>query len=122
MLEFLVQRAAISIVTLFVISMIVFTGVRMIPGDPARVMAGSEADAAGLEEVRQKYGLGDPIAFQYLRWVGLALRGDLGESIRTSESVVKTVATKLPITIELAFLSLLVAVGIGHLLRWFPFR
>jgi peptide/nickel transport system permease protein len=111
--DFLVQRAAISVVTLFVISMIVFTGVRMIPGDPARVMAGNEADEAGLEEVRQKYGLQDPIAFQYLRWVSLALRGDLGESIRTRESVVKTVATKLPITIELAFLSLLVAVSIA---------
>jgi len=111
--DFLVQRAAISVVTLFVISMIVFTGVRMIPGDPARVMAGSEADEAGLEEVRQKYGLGDPIAFQYLRWLGLAVRFDLGESIRTRESVVKIVASKLPITIELAFLSLLVAVGIA---------
>jgi peptide/nickel transport system permease protein len=111
--DFLVQRAAISLVTLFVISMIVFTGVRMIPGDPARVMAGNEADEAGLEEVRQKYGLTDPIPFQYLRWIGLALRGDLGESIRTRESVVKTVATKLPITIELAFLSLLVAVSIA---------
>ena len=113
MFDFLVQRAAISLVTLFVISMIVFTGVRMIPGDPARVMAGTEADEAGLEEVRQKYGLTDPIPFQYLRWISLALRGDLGESIRTRESVVKTVATKLPITIELAFLSLLVAVGIA---------
>jgi peptide/nickel transport system permease protein len=111
--DFLVQRAAISVVTLFVISMIVFTGVRMIPGDPARVMAGTEADAAGLEEIREKYGLKDPIPFQYLRWVGLALRGDLGESIRTRESVVKVVATKLPITIELAFLSLLIAVGIA---------
>ncbi len=113
MFDFLVQRAAISVVTLFVISMIVFTGVRMIPGDPARVMAGNEADEAGLEEVRQKYGLGDPIAFQYLRWLGLAVRFDLGESIRTRESVVKIVASKLPITIELAFLSLLVAVGIA---------
>src|SRR5882724_6804342 len=93
--------------------MIVFTGVRMIPGDPARVMAGSEADEAGLEEVRQKYGLGDPIAFQYLRWLGLAVRFDLGESIRTRESVVKIVASKLRLTIELAFLSLLVAVGIA---------
>jgi peptide/nickel transport system permease protein len=111
--DFLVQRAAISVVTLFVISMIVFTGVRMIPGDPARVMAGNEADEAGLEEVRQKYGLMDPIPFQYLRWVSLALRGDLGESIRTREAVIKTVATKLPITIELAFLSLLVAVSIA---------
>src|SRR5436309_116925 len=93
--------------------MIVFTGVRMIPGDPARIMAGTDADAAGIEEIREKYGLKDPIPFQYLRWVGLALRGDLGHSIRTREPVVKTVATKLPITIELAFLSLLLAVGIA---------
>ena len=113
MFEFLVRRAAISIVTLIVISVIVFTGVRMIPGDPARVMAGTDADAAGLEEIRAKYGLNDPIPVQYLRWAGLALQGDLGRSIRTRESVVWTVARKLPITIELAALSLIVAVGIA---------
>src|SRR5512132_2997765 len=70
----------------------------MIPGDPARVMGGTDADAAGLAEIRQKYGLDDPIPLQYLRWIGLALRGDLGESIRTRESVVWTVARALPIT------------------------
>jgi len=96
-----------------VISLVVFTGVRMIPGDPARVMAGTDADAAGLEEVREKYGLKDPIVVQYLRWAGLALRGDLGESIRTRESVARMVAKKLPITIELACFSLLIAVGIA---------
>jgi len=85
----------------------------MIPGDPARVMAGTDADAAGIEEIREKYGLKDPLPLQYVRWVGLALRGDLGQSIRTRETVVKTVATKLPITIELAFFSLLIAVGIA---------
>jgi peptide/nickel transport system permease protein len=111
--EFLIRRAAISIVTLFVISLIVFTGVRMIPGDPARVMGGTDADAAGLAEIRQKYGLDDPVPLQYLRWLGLALRGDLGESIRTRESVVWTVGRKLPITIELAGLSLLVALAIA---------
>jgi len=111
--EFLVRRVAISIATLFVISLIVFTGVRMIPGDPARVMGGTDADAAGLAEIRQKYGLDDPIPLQYLRWIGLALRGDLGESIRTRESVVWTVARKLPITIELAGLSLLIALAIA---------
>jgi peptide/nickel transport system permease protein len=111
--DFLVQRAAISAVTLFMISVIVFTGVRMIPGDPARVMGGTESDEAGLAEIRAKYGLDDPIAIQYLRWVRLALSGDLGESIRTRESVVRTVARKIPITMELAFLSLLVAVGIA---------
>ncbi len=113
MLEFLTQRLAISVVTLSVISMIVFTGVRLIPGDPARVMAGTDADAAGLEEIREKYGLRDPIVVQYLRWARLALCGDLGESIRTREPVVATVAKKLPITMELAGVSLLIAVGIA---------
>ena len=113
MFEFLIHRAAISVVTLFVISLIVFTGVRMIPGDPARVMGGTESDEAGLAEIRAKYGLDDPVPIQYLRWVRLAASGDLGESIRTRESVVRTVARKLPITIELAMLSLLVAVGIA---------
>ncbi len=113
MLDYLVQRLAISVVTLAVISVIVFTGVRMIPGDPARVMAGTEADEAGLAEIRAKYGLTDPLPVQYLRWVGLALRGDLGESIRTRETVVATVAKKLPVTVELACLSILVALCIA---------
>lgn len=113
MVEFFVRRAFISVVTLFVISLIVFAGVRAIPGDPARVMAGTEADEAGLQEIREKYGLNDPLAMQYLRWVGLALIGDLGESIRTRQSVVATVAQKLPITIELTGLAILIALAIA---------
>jgi peptide/nickel transport system permease protein len=111
--DFLVQRALISVVTLFAITVVVFTGVRLIPGDPARVLAGTEADEAGLEEIRQKYGLRDPIPVQYLRWLGLLLRGDLGESIRTRESVSRVVALKLPITLQLACYALLVAVAIA---------
>ncbi len=113
MLDYLIQRLAISAVTLVLISLIVFTGVRLIPGDPARVMAGTDADEAGLADIRQKYGLNDPIPIQYLRWVGLALQGDLGESIRTRESVVKTVARKLPITVELACFAILIALTIA---------
>jgi len=112
-LEFLVRRALISAVTLLLISLIVFTGVRMIPGDPARVLAGTDADAAGIEEIREKYGLDAPLPLQYVRWLGLAVRGDLGESIRTRQSVAGTVARKLPITLELACLSLLVAVTLA---------
>jgi peptide/nickel transport system permease protein len=111
--EFLIQRSAISLVTLFLITVIVFLGVRMIPGDPARVMAGTDADAAGLEEIRQKYGLRDPMPVQYVKWLGLALRGDLGESIRTRDSVVRLVAQKLPITLQLAAYSLLIALVIA---------
>ena len=113
MAEFLIQRSAISLVTLFLITVIVFAGVRMIPGDPARVMAGTEADAAGLEEIRQKYGLRDPLPVQYVKWLGLALRGDLGESIRTRDSVLRLIGQKLPITLQLAAYSLLVALVIA---------
>jgi peptide/nickel transport system permease protein len=111
--EFLIQRGFISLVTLFLITVIVFTGVRMIPGDPARVMAGTEADESGLEEIRQKYGLRDPVPVQYLRWLALALRGDLGESIRTRDSVLRLVGQKLPITLQLAGYALLVALLIA---------
>lgn len=113
MIEFLVRWAVISGITLVLISLVVFAGVRMIPGDPARVLGGTDADESGLEEIREKYGLKDPVPIQYLRWAALAARGDLGESIRTRQSVGWTVATKLPITIELAALSLLVALAIA---------
>jgi peptide/nickel transport system permease protein len=111
--DFLIQRSVISLVTLFLITVIVFLGVRMIPGDPARVMAGTDADAAGLEEIRQKYGLRDPIPVQYARWLGLALRGDLGESIRTRDSVLRLVGQKLPITLQLAAYAIVVALVIA---------
>ena len=75
----------------------------MIPGDPARVMGGTDADRGRARgDPRRSTGSTIRSPLQYLRWIGLALRGDLGESIRTRESVVKTVARKLPITIELA--------------------
>lgn len=113
MIEFLVRRAFVSAITLLIISLIVFTGVRMIPGDPARVLAGTEADEAGIDEIREKYGLNAPLPVQYLRWLGLAATGDLGESIRTRTAVTSMIAGKLPITIELTGLSLLVALAIA---------
>ena len=113
MFEFLVRRVFISAITLVLISLIVFAGVRAIPGDPARVMAGAEADEAGLEEIREKYGLKDSLPVQYARLIGHALRGDLGVSIRTRHPVAVTVATKLPITIQLSLLSILIALAIA---------
>ena len=112
MLEYFFRRLFVSAITLFIISLIVFTGLRLIPGDPARVLAGEDADDAGLEEIRERYGLNDPIPVQYLRWAGLVLRGDLGESIRTRISVSKTVLIKLPITLQLSFYSILIALVI----------
>jgi peptide/nickel transport system permease protein len=112
-LEFLIRRGLISALTLVLISLIVFTGVRLIPGDPARVLAGTEADDSSLADIREKYGLLDPIAVQYLRWMSLAVRGDLGESIRTREPVTRIIGQKLPITLQLAGYALLVAIAVA---------
>jgi len=112
-LEFFVRRLFISVITLVLISLVVFGGLRLLPGDPARTLAGEDADQAGLEEVRERYGLNDPIVVQYLRWMGLALRGDLGESIRTRIPVLQTVLIKLPITIQLSCYAILVAIAIA---------
>jgi peptide/nickel transport system permease protein len=111
--EFLTRRLLISALVLGLVSVLVFGALRLLPGDPARVLAGVDADDAGLAAIREKYGLDDPIPIQYGRWIWLALQGDLGESIRTRVPVAATVAQKLPITMELAALSLLLAVAIA---------
>jgi peptide/nickel transport system permease protein len=111
--EFLIRRLLISSLVLTLVSVLVFAALRLLPGDPARVMAGTEADDAGLAAVREKYGLDDPIPVQYGRWVALAARGDLGESIRTRLPVAAVIVQKLPITVELALLSLLFALAVA---------
>jgi peptide/nickel transport system permease protein len=110
---FLLKRTGAAVVALWLASLIVFLGVRAMPGDAALALAGEERSPEALAEIRAKYGLDDPLPVQYLRWAGLALRGDLGESVRTGLGVGETILDKLPITIELALLSVLVAVLIG---------
>ncbi|KPX77531.1 ABC-transport protein, inner membrane component [Pseudomonas amygdali pv. photiniae] len=76
-------------------------------------MAGEERDPAVMEYLRDKYRLDDPIPLQYLNWVGNVLTGDLGTSLRTEQPVTTLLASKLPVTIELAVLALLIALLIG---------
>src|SRR5680860_333964 len=113
MKRYLLKRTGAALVALWLASVIVFAGVRALPGDAALALAGEERDPAALAEIREKYGLDDSVLEQYLRWAGLALRGDLGESVRTGLAVSETIVQKLPITIELAALSVLVGVLIG---------
>jgi len=113
MWQFIVRRSLISLVTLFIVSIMVFVSQRLLPGDPVRVWAGEERDPESIAYFRHKYGLDQPVVVQYLRWIGLALQGDLGESIRTKLPVRDVVLSKLPITIELALLSLLIALLIA---------
>jgi peptide/nickel transport system permease protein len=110
---FLLRRAGQSLVTLILATIVVFFGIRALPGDPALALAGEERDPAALAEVRAQYGLDQPILVQYWRWVTEVARGNLGESLRTGISVSETILTRVPVTLELALLSLLVAIVLG---------
>ncbi|MBP1140315.1 peptide/nickel transport system permease protein [Pseudomonas sp. PvP009] len=113
MLMFILRRLLSSIPTLILVSLFVFTLQKLLPGDPVLAMAGEERDPAVMEYLRDKYRLDDPIPLQYLNWVGNVLTGDLGSSLRTEQPVTTLLASKLPVTLELAVLALLIALLIG---------
>jgi peptide/nickel transport system permease protein len=110
---FLLRRTGQSLVTLLLATIVVFFGIRALPGDPALALAGEERDPAALAEVRAQYGLDQPILVQYWRWLTEMASGNLGESLRTGISVAETIRTRIPVTLELALLSLLVAILLG---------
>jgi peptide/nickel transport system permease protein len=109
---FLLRKAGAALVVLVLASMLVFIGVRAIPGDPAIALGAENRDPAVLSAVRHKYLLDRPVPVQYGHWIWLAVHGDLGVDQRQL-SVAHTIVTRIPITLELAFLSMLVAVLIG---------
>jgi peptide/nickel transport system permease protein len=113
MLMFILRRLLSSIPTLILVSLFVFTLQKLLPGDPVLAMAGEERDPAVMEYLRDKYRLDDPIPLQYLNWIGNVLTGDFGTSLRTEQPVTTLLASKLPVTIELAVLALLIALLIG---------
>ena len=81
--RYVLRRLAESVITFVLVTIVVFLGVRALPGDPARALAGEESDPPALAEIRQSFGLDQPVPVQYLRYVGNALHGDLGRSSRT---------------------------------------
>jgi len=87
--------------------------VRALPGDPAVAMSAESASPRALQAIRVQYGLDKPLPVQYVNWIGHALRGDLGHSPKTGLSVAQTLEQRVPITLELTVLALLVAVVIG---------
>lgn len=113
MLSFILRRILIAIPTILLISVFVFSLQKLLPGDPVLAMAGEERDPEVIEFLREKYHLNDPIPVQYVNWVGNALQGDLGISLRTNQPVLELIGQKLPVTIQLAIMAIVFAMGIG---------
>lgn len=113
MFAFILRRILIAIPTLILVSIFVFSLQKLLPGDPILVMAGEDRDPQVIEFLREKYRMNDPIPMQYLYWAGDVLKGDLGISLRTNQPVLELIASKLPVTIQLAIMSMLFALLIG---------
>lgn len=113
MLIFLGKRVLQLIPTLFFVSVIIFSLQQLLPGDPALVMAGEERDPAVLEQIRQQYRLDQPIPIQYVYWIKGVLSGDLGESMRLKEPVLRLIMQKFPVTLQLALMAIVVSLAVG---------
>jgi peptide/nickel transport system permease protein len=113
MLIFLGKRILQLIPTLFFVSVIIFSLQQLLPGDPALVMAGEERDPAVLEQIRKQYRLDQPVPIQYVYWVKGVLSGDLGESMRLKEPVLRLIMQKFPVTLQLALMAIVVSLAVG---------
>ena len=115
MTAFLVRRLAASVVVLFGVSLVVFGTLKLVPGDAAYVLAGPNASAAEIEQVRQALGLDRPVPVQYVTWLGRALQGDLGRSLELHEPVLQLVLSRYGNTLVLACCAMLFAGAVGLL-------
>lgn len=113
MLIFLGKRIIQLVPTLFFVSVIIFSLQQLLPGDPALVMAGEERDPAVLEQIRKQYRLDQPIPIQYVYWIKGVLSGDLGESMRLKEPVLRLIMQKFPVTLQLALMAIVVSLAVG---------
>ncbi|MGL5735777.1 MAG: ABC transporter permease, partial [Beijerinckiaceae bacterium] len=110
---FLVKRLLFSIVTLFAVLTLVFAVVRIVPGDPAQVILGDQADAAAIAALRGRLGLDRPLFEQYIGFLSGAVRGDWGVSLVTGRPVIQEILAVLPWTMELTIVSMIIGTVIG---------
>jgi peptide/nickel transport system permease protein len=110
--RYVVRRLLATIVVLFLVTLVSFSIMSMVPGDPAVVMAGVGASADQVQRIREQFGLDAPFPVRLGRWYGGLLQGDLGQSILLSRSVAQAIAERLPATLSLAALAfVLTALG-----------
>ena len=113
MLRLIGGRLITGLPTLLAVSLLVFAIVRLIPGDPARLLAGDFATDQIVDELRQKWRLNDPLPVQYAVYVGGVVRGDFGRSITTSTPILPELVERFLRTLELAVAGIVVAIVVG---------
>jgi peptide/nickel transport system permease protein len=113
MLALIGRRLVQLIPTLFLVSVLIFLLQQLLPGDPATVMAGEENDPEVIAQIRARYRLDQPIPVQYFYWIAGVLQGDFGESMRLKAPVLDLILQKLPVTLQLATMAMVIALVIG---------
>jgi len=113
MFNYLVQRLATIVPTLFFVSVIIFGLQQLLPGDAALVLAGEDRDPNVVAYLRAKLHLDEPLPMRYAYWLGGVVQGDLGESLRIQKPVLDLILEKLPVTVQLATMAFLIAIAIG---------
>ena len=113
MFNYFLQRLATIVPTLFFVSVLIFGLQQLLPGDAALVLAGEDRDANVVAHLRAKLHLDEPLPVRYLYWAGGVLQGDLGESLRIQKPVLDLILEKLPVTIQLAAMAIVIALVIG---------
>ena len=113
MFNYLVQRIGTIIPTLFFVSILIFSLQQLLPGDAALVLAGEDRDPNVVAYLRAKFHLDEPLPVRYLYWIGGVLQGDLGESLRIQQPVLGLILQKLPVTVQLATMAMVIALVIG---------
>ena len=111
MYAFLTRRLATIVPTLLFVTMLIFGLQQLLPGDPAIVLAGEDRDPSVVEYLRKKMHLDEPLPVRYLYWLSGVMQGDLGESLRMQKPVTALIAEKLPVTLELAAIAIVIALG-----------
>jgi peptide/nickel transport system permease protein len=112
-IQFVARRLLATVPLLFFVSLVVFSFVHILPGDPAVLFLGEEATPETLAKFRTRLGFDRPLVTQYIEWLGRALRGDLGRSLRTNQPVTEAILQRLPVTLELLGAALAVSLAIA---------
>lgn len=111
MTRFILTRLVLLLVGLLAASALIFFTIRVLPGDVAQVIAGTDATPEAVAAIREQLGLGQPVLLQYLDWIGGLLRGDLGNSLITGTPVASELAQKAQVTVPLGIMALVIALA-----------